>query len=252
MLLESKTIVVFGAAGLLGRTVVENILKEGANVVAVDRDEAALSVFQPLDSTRVMRVAGDIGSKASIMAILATAERAFGTVDGAVNTAYPRNGAYGAHFFDVTYDDFCENLSSHLGGYFLVMQQCADYAVKRECPFSLVNLSSIYGVVAPDFDIYAGTPMTMPVEYAAIKAGLQHLTRYVSAYVKGGFRANCVSPGGIYAAQPPEFLNKYATKCRSKGMLDPSDVIGSIVFLLSDQSAYMCGQVLVVDDGFSL
>ena len=114
-------------------------------------------------------------------------------------------------------------------------------------------MSSIYGVIPPRFDIYANTSMTMPVEYSAIKAGLLHLTRYANAFVKGGqFRANCVSPGGILAGQDAQFLERYNSHCMSKGMLDSQDVVGTILFLLSDASEFMVGQNVVIDDGFSL
>ena len=109
--------------------------------------------------------------------------------------------------------------------------------------------------MAPRFDVYDGTAMTMPVEYAAIKAGLEHMTRYINAYMKGRggtFRANCVSPGGIKDGQDERFLVSYRGHCVSKGMLDASDVTNSIVFLLSDQSRYVAGQNLIVDDGFSI
>lgn len=116
-----------------------------------------------------------------------------------------------------------------------------------------MNLSSIYGSIAPRFEVYEGTAMTMPVEYAAIKSSLQHLTRYVNAYMKGtAFRANCVSPGGILAGQDPRFLERYGRFTMRKGMLDAQDVVGAVLYALSDASRYMVGQNIVVDDGFSL
>jgi NAD(P)-dependent dehydrogenase (short-subunit alcohol dehydrogenase family) len=116
-----------------------------------------------------------------------------------------------------------------------------------------VNLSSIYGVVAPDFDIYKDTTMTMPVEYAAIKSAVIQLTRYVSSYMADSrFRVNVVSPGGLFDQQPDSFLDKYKARTLGHGMLDPADICGAILFLLSDQSKYMQGQNLIVDDGFTL
>lgn len=256
--LQNKTIVVVGAAGRIGQDIVQAILAAGANVVALDRHVGGL------DSPRESALAGggrlvpglvDMTDRTSIERALAVAEAEFGGLDGAVNTAYPRNVRYGRHFFDVEYADFCENTGLHMGGYFLFMQACARNTLERQRPFSLVNLSSIYGSMAPRFDVYADTAMTMPVEYAAIKAGLEHMTRYVNAYMKGrqsGFRANCVSPGGILAGQDERFLARYGEHCLSKGMLDAADVTGAIVFLLSDASRYLAGQNLIVDDGFSI
>lgn len=255
MNLSNKTLIVVGAAGRLGKAIVGAALDCGANIVAVDQGEQVLQNLKAErgDNKRFFAVEGDITRAASIHRVIEAAVEQFGSLDGAVNTAYPRNENYGRSFFDVTYEDFCENLSLHLGGYFLFMQQCAKYVLETQVKFSLVNMSSIYGSMAPRFDVYAGTSMTMPVEYAAIKSALQHLETYVSAYTKGSkFRVNSVSPGGILAGQDHAFLDRYNSYCREKGMLDPKDITGTVLFLLSDASEYICGQNLIVDDGFSI
>ena len=118
---------------------------------------------------------------------------------------------------------------------------------------SVVNMSSIYGIVAPKFEIYEGTTMTTPVEYVAIKAGILHLTKYFARYYrKQGIRHNAISPGGIEDGQPDRFIKKYLSNSGQKGMLDPSDLSQALVFLLSDASKYMTGQNLIIDDGFTL
>ena len=132
------------------------------------------------------------------------------------------------------------------------MQQCAAYFKREQNDFSLVNISSIYGVVAPKFEVYDNTKMTMPVEYAAIKSALLHLSKYVVAYVADSrFRVNSVSPGGLFDNQPEAFLAKYKEHTLGKGMLDPGDILGSIIFLLSDNSKYINAQNLIIDDGFT-
>jgi NAD(P)-dependent dehydrogenase (short-subunit alcohol dehydrogenase family) len=114
-------------------------------------------------------------------------------------------------------------------------------------------MSSIYGVIAPRFGVYEGTTMTMPVEYAAIKSAIIHLTRYFAQYFKSsGIRVNSISPGGISNGQSDNFLAAYKTHCGSKGMLDAADVGGTLLFLLSDMSRHINGQNIIVDDGFSL
>src|SRR5690606_6802959 len=115
------------------------------------------------------------------------------------------------------------------------------------------NLSSIYGTATPDFSIYENTPMTMPIEYAAIKSALLHLNKYVSAYVNDSdFRINSVSPGGIFDHQPEDFLKAYKKKTLGSGMLMPDYIVGTVLFLLSEQSKYIVGQNILVDDGFCL
>jgi len=118
---------------------------------------------------------------------------------------------------------------------------------------NIINISSIYGVISPKFEIYNNTGMTTPVEYAAIKSGMLHLTKYMAKYFKGkNIRVNAISPGGILDGQPEEFLKKYNKQCLTKGMLDKNDLNGALVFLLSDMSKFVNGQNLIVDDGFVL
>jgi NAD(P)-dependent dehydrogenase (short-subunit alcohol dehydrogenase family) len=194
----------------------------------------------------------DITSQHSVKSLIASLQERHGRIDAVVNNAYPRNSNYGHKLEDVAYVDFCENVDLHLGGYFLVAQQFALF-FREHGGGNIINMSSIYGVMPPRFEVYADTPMTMPVEYAAIKSAVIHLTRYFAQYFKGdGIRVNCISPGGILDGQPEAFLKGYNAYCASKGMLDPQDVCGSLIFLLSDASKHVTGQNLVVDDGFSL
>jgi len=127
---------------------------------------------------------------------IAFVHETYGRIDALVNNAYPRNKHYGRFLMDVEYDDFCDNLNLNLGGYFLTSQQFAAYFLKQGFG-NIVNIASIYGVVAPKFEIYENTPMTMPVEYAVIKSALIHLTKYFAKSFKGkNIRTNSLSPGG--------------------------------------------------------
>ena len=118
---------------------------------------------------------------------------------------------------------------------------------------NIINIASIYGVMAPRFEIYKDTSMTMPLEYAAIKSGVINLSRYFAKYfLASGVRVNSLSPGGILDNQPESFIEAYNINCGHKGILNAEDITGSLVFLLSDLSKHMTGQNLIVDDGFSL
>jgi NAD(P)-dependent dehydrogenase (short-subunit alcohol dehydrogenase family) len=254
MNLKNKKILVVGAAGLLGAKLVKELLAQGAKVVAADislqRLNARLtSLGICVDNAFITRHQIDLADKKAVVEMF---EQIDG-LSGAVNCSYPRNKNYGKHFFDVILEDFNENISLNLGSSFLFMQQCAFYFKRTETPFSLVNISSVYGVIAPKFEIYDNTAMTMPVEYAAIKSGLNHLSRYVAKYIGDSrFRINLVSPGGILDHQTVNFLNAYKKETFGKGMLGVTDVLGSVVFLLSENAQYVNGQNIVVDDGFTL
>lgn len=256
MQLKDKIVVVAGSAGVIGRCSARAIADEGATVIVADVDRAAADTLAAeIAAGRPGRAEAarlDITSAESIDALVAEIAQRHGRIDAVVNCAYPRNRNYGRKLEDVTYADFCDNTGLHLGGYFLVMQRFC-IAFRRQGGGNVVNFSSIYGMMAPRFEIYAGTPMTMPVEYAAIKAGIVHLTRYFAQYYKAdGIRVNAVSPGGILAGQPEAFVRAYGEHCGRKGMLEPRDVTGTLLFLLSDHSRYVTGQDIVVDDGFSL
>lgn len=96
-------------------------------------------------------------------------------------------------------------IQTYLGGYFLVSQQMAKYFQKQGYG-NIVSMSSIYGVIAPKFEIYADTAMSMPPEYAAIKSALLHLTKYMAKRFKGmNIRVNAIGPGGIFNNQPQSF-----------------------------------------------
>lgn len=257
LMLKDQVVVITGGAGLIGRAFVRCIEKCGAIAIVADVDKQAGNRFvdelkNEDPQARAEFVGVDITAKKSLTDMISYLHDRYGRVDALVNNAYPRNKNYGRKLEDVTYDDFCQNVSLNLGGYFLASQQIATY-FKKQGHGSIINMASIYGEVAPRFKIYEHTTMTMPVEYAAIKSAIIHLTRYLAQYFKGSnIRVNCISPGGILDGQPTEFLTRYNSFAASKGMLDASDLQGTILFLLSDMSKYINGQNIVIDDGWSL
>lgn len=256
-MLNNKVVVITGGAGLLGKEFIKSVVENsGIAVIADINEELGNKVKEnlslELDTQNIDFAELDITSKESLQQCINYLNTKYGKVDALVNNAYPRNKNYGKHFFDVEYSDFCQNTNLNLGGYFLTSQQFAKY-FKEQGHGNIINISSIYGVVAPKFEIYDNTTMTVPVEYAAIKSGLLHLTKYMAKYFNGmNIRVNAISPGGIFDNQPQEFLTNYKKQCLNKGMLDKSDLKGTLVYLLSDMSRYVNGQNIIVDDGFSL
>ncbi len=256
-MLENRVVVVTGGAGLLGQAFIEAVVRQnGIAIIADINDEIGEEVkkmlSKKLDSQKIDFVKLDITSKESLNKCIKKIDKKYDRIDALVNNAYPRNKNYGKNFFDVAYNDFVENVGLNLGGYFTASQQFANYfSVKGHG--NIINISSIYGVMAPRFEIYEETKMSMPVEYAAIKSGLIHLTKYMAKYLKGtNIRVNTLSPGGILNNQPKEFLDKYNSYASSKGMLEGNDLSGTLVYLLSDMSKYVNGQNIIVDDGWTL
>ncbi len=256
-MLKDKVVVITGGAGLIGKEFVKAVVENGGIAIIADINEelgkkVKESLSKELDTSNIDFFKLDITSKNSLTECIKYLDNKYKRIDALVNNAYPRNKNYGRHFFDVEYEDFIQNLGLNLGGYFTASQQFAQY-FKKQGHGNIVNISSIYGVVAPRFEIYEGTTMTTPPEYAAIKSGLIHLTKYMAKYFKDmNIKVNTLTPGGIFDNQPESFLEKYQDKCLSKGMLDKSDLKGTLVYLLSDMSKYVNGQNIIVDDGFSL
>lgn len=256
-MLNNKIVVITGGAGLIGQEFVKAVIENNGIAVIADINEQLATevknkLSEELDSNRIDFIKLDITSKDSLQDCIKHIDDKYGKIDALVNNAYPRNKNYGKHFFDVEYNDFVENTGLNLGGYFTTSQQFAKYFLNQGHG-NIINISSIYGVVAPKFGIYGNTSMTVPVEYAAIKSGLIHLTKYMAKYFKGkNIRVNTLSPGGIFDNQPNDFVENYKKECLNKGMLDKSDLKGTLVYLLSDMSKYLNGQNIILDDGFVL
>lgn len=255
-ILINKVIIVSGGAGLLGKQFCQEIIANGGIAIIADiSEELGLKAQAEIDpsASRSFFVTMDITSKESISLAIEKIHRKYGKIDALVNSAYPRTKSWCKHnFYNMDFDDFCENMRLQLGGYVLTSQQFALY-FKRQGYGNIVSMSSIMGVYAPKFENYEGTHMDSPIEYSIIKSGINHMTRWMAKYLANtGIRVNAIASGGILDNQPQSFLEKYRKCCTSKGMLDSTDVSGTLLYLLSDMSKYVNGQVIIVDDGWGL
>jgi NAD(P)-dependent dehydrogenase (short-subunit alcohol dehydrogenase family) len=256
-MLKNKVVVITGGAGLLGREFIRAVVENNGVGIIADVHEnaggkAKNALLQEVESKCVEFIHLDITAIQSVENLIQNVHSKYGRIDAWINSAYPRNKDYGNKFFNVSYESFCQNINLNLGGYFLCSQQISKYFIKQGHG-NIINIASIYGVVAPKFELYENTKMSMPVEYAVIKSALIHFTKYLAKYLKGKhIRVNAISPGGIFDNQSAQFVEKYTEYCLNKGMLDPKDITGTLIFLLSDISEFINGQNIVVDDGFVL
>ena len=256
MFLNNKVIVVTGGAGLLGKEFIMEILTNGGTAILTDIKISLAKNF--IDKMKIEYPDNfyarnmDITNKSSIISLIKDVSKRYKGIDCLVNNAYPKNKNYGKQMEDVSYKDFSENISAHVGGYFLTSQRFGAF-FKNHNGGNIINIGSIYGTLAPRFELYKNTEMTTPVEYVAIKASVIQLTKYFAQYFKkDNIRVNCLSPGGIQDNQPKSFISAYNSFCSEKGMLDPRDVANTLIFLLSDSSKFITGQNLIIDDGFTL
>lgn len=241
--LKDKVIVVTGGNGLLGKQMVSTFRNHGALVVAAD-------IY--FEEQSVDDLIMDITDENSVNEGIAAIVKKYNRIDGWVNNAYPRTKDWGNKFEKIALESWRKNVDMHLNGYFLCCQVVLEQ-MKIQGFGSLINMSSIYGLVGPTFSVYEGTEMTMPAAYSAIKGGLNNFTRYLASYY-GAYqiRVNTVSPGGIFDKQPESFVNNYNKKVPMKRMGSPEDIVSAVFFLLTNDSSYITGHNLVVDGGWSI
>lgn len=243
MRLHQKIIVVTGGSGLLGRTILGYIRKEGGTAV-----NAEIAVETDLEEHNMHT---DITDEHSVKKCIETVVAKYGRIDGWINNAYPRTKDWGSKFENIPIESWRQNVDMHQNGYFLCCQLALEQ-MRKQGFGSLINIASIYGVNGPDFTIYEGTEMTMPAAYAAIKGAIVNLTRYLASYYgQYAVRVNCVSPGGIFDNQPASFVEKFSAKVPLKRMGTPDDIAPALAFLLSDEAKYITGHNLMVDGGWS-
>jgi NAD(P)-dependent dehydrogenase (short-subunit alcohol dehydrogenase family) len=240
--IKDKVIVVTGGNGLLGKEMVSIFRENGAIAISVD-------IYFEKQSEDEYLV--DITNEESVKSVIKLIIEKYNKIDGWVNNAYPRTKDWGNKFEDILVESWRKNVDMHLNGYFICCQIILEQ-MKVQGFGSVINMSSIYGLIGPDFTIYNDTNMTMPAAYSAIKGGLNNLTRYLASYFgKYQIRINTVSPGGIFDNQPETFVNNYNHKVPLKRMGTPKDIVSAVFYLLTDEASYVTGHNLVVDGGWT-
>lgn len=265
--LTGRVAIVTGGAGLLGVRHAEAIASAGGTPVLADLrgDEASERAAEIAKAFGVpaMGVACDVTRAESVAALLATVRATFARVDILVNNAAnnPKVENAGTAFSrleDFPLEQWNADVAVGLTGAFLCAQVIgAALAAQRHGV--IVNISSEYGILAPDQRLYhaAGVPdqeqQKKPVTYTVVKAGLHGLTMYLSTYwAAAGVRVNTISLGGVENAQPREFLDRAASRIPMGRMALPHEFQGALVYLCSDASSFVTGSNLVVDGGKSV
>jgi len=250
---NKKTILITGGAGRMGSDLAANLLKEGHNVILGDLNKSELlKIKKKLKSQNLLVYPANLSQKKNIDKFINFGLKKFKKIHGAVHCAYPRSKKWGKKFEDLEDKYLNQDLQNQLGGTIIFSQRIMKTFLKQKVG-NLVLISSIQGIQPPKFEHYKNLNMTSPIEYSAIKSGIISITKYLSKYYKNkNIRVNCVSPGGIEAKQSKIFKTRYKNSCNSKGLLNEEDITKLILFLLSDESKYINGQNLIIDDGWSL
>ena len=251
--LKEKVVLITGATGRLGSAFSHRIVEAGGRVFLVDLNKSkGEELSQMLGRENAPFLAADITNLNGMQEGIAACVSNFGKIDAVIHAAYPRSAGWWSTFDNLKPEHLSEDLNNQLGGAILLSRQVIQH-FQQQGFGQLIHISSIQGIAAPKFEHYEGTSMHSTIEYSAIKSGIIAITRWLAKrYRQQNIRVNCISLGGILDQQPESFLERYQASCNSKGMLDAQDVAGAIMFLLSEESTFINGQNIVVDDGWSL
>jgi NAD(P)-dependent dehydrogenase (short-subunit alcohol dehydrogenase family) len=245
--LQDRVAVVTGGEGQLGREIVRGLEEQGARVAVFDLAAERFRV--------------DVTDRAAIEAATAEVVGEWGTPHVLVNAA-ALDSPPDAPAEEVgpveTYPEssFDQVMNVNVKGTFLCCQVLGA-RMAAAGRGSIVNVSSVYGMLSPVQDLYefrrrGGDEFFKPIAYSVSKSALYNLTRYLATYwAKSGVRVNTLTLAGVWNDQPQEFLNAYAARMPLGRMADAREVVGPVVFLASEASSYVTGANLVADGGWS-
>lgn len=263
--LGNEVVVVTGGLGQLGQQFTRALAQAGARVAVLDRRAEPAQVesaFGPLvREGKVLFLEGDVTDRASLERALDELVARWGAPSGLINNAGLDSPPGAPASENGPFEEYSEEswdrvMDVNLKGVFLCCQVFGG-AMARAGRGTVVNISSIYGVISPDQRIYeyrrkAGAPFFKPVAYSASKSGLMNLTRYLATYwAETGVRVNTLTIAGVFNGQDEHFLERYCARVPLGRMADPDEYNGVIVFLCSAASRYMTGSNLVVDGGWT-
>lgn len=269
--LHDRVALVTGGAGLLGTEFCQTLAQAGARIVVADLNRnAALSLAEAINNRwgtsggssdrQAIGLETNVAEPGSVREMVRAALDAFGRLDILVNSAVldpkfdPQHGGHTNSFEEYPLEAWNQAISVNLTGMFLCCQAAARPMLEQGAGV-MINLSSIYGLTAPDQRLYqreGQPPQYKPVYYSVTKAGVLGLTKYLAAYYAGkNIRVNALTPGGVYNGHDEEFVQAYSARAVLGRMAQKDDMNGALLFLASDASAYMTGANLVVDGGWT-
>jgi NAD(P)-dependent dehydrogenase (short-subunit alcohol dehydrogenase family) len=262
--LTGRVVLITGGAGLLGAEHAAAVAEAGGVPVVAD--------IRGADAEQVARAVGDrfgvtagaleldVASRPSCEAALTRLLATHGRLDGLVNNAALNPKVEGAglsatRFENYSLDCWERELAVGLTGAFLCCQVFGSYLAAHGGGV-IVNIASDLGLIAPDQRIYRRPGLApeeqpvKPVTYSVVKGGLVTLTKYLATYwADAGVRVNALVPGGVYAGQPADFVERLTNLIPMGRMARKDEYRAALVFLCSDASSYMTGANLVIDGG---
>lgn len=248
--LKDTLALVTGGAGRYGKCIVEGLAEAGATVITASRNikagEELAKQFQS-QGLDVHAMTLDQGNHASVLQLKEQLLSQFGKLHVFVNNAVSRPMSN----YDSPLEQFEESMRVNATGMTDILREMTDLIV-RSGGGSIINIASMMGMYGPDLSNYDNTDMNKnpPPDYFFHNGGLINLTRYWARMMAGkNIRVNCISPGGLFNNQHPQFLKTYTQKVPLGRMANQDDIKGLIVLLASQAGAYINGENILMDGG---
>lgn len=253
--LKDKVVLITGGYGHLGKAVSDSLLFHGATVYVLGRNkEKFSSIFVGNDALgkQLFFEYCDIANTEDIVNAFRNVHSKTGKIDVLINNAVYSKGQSPENMSD---EEWATGIDGTLSSVFRCMREVFPY-FKEAKSGKIINVSSMYGVVAPQFEIYNEFPQFLnPPHYGAAKAGIIQLTKYYASYLgKWGVCVNAVTPGP-FPSEPVQESTGFVKELEGKTSLNrigkPEDLAGAFVFLASDTSNFITGQNIIVDGGWT-
>jgi NAD(P)-dependent dehydrogenase (short-subunit alcohol dehydrogenase family) len=262
--LSGKTAIVTGGVGILGKQFCSILAEYGANIAVVDIQQKTATTFAAeLEALYGIKASGifcDITNPESVQKMVSDVVDTFGRIDILHNNAASKSNNL-SHFFapfeEYELSQWDQIIDINLGGMFLVAKHVGKFMVEQNNGGSIIQTSSIYGIMGPDNRIYDGSfylehQINTPAVYSASKSAVIGLTKYLATYwANKDIRVNTITPGGIESGQNEVFKQKFSNRVPLQRMGKPHEIAGAVLFLASDASSYVTGQNIIIDGGLS-
>lgn len=263
MNIKNHVIAIIGSTGILGSEYVDFLSSKGANVVIGDIDvvrckELALKIEKKYD-TNPIALEIDLFSQESIKGFFSSILKHYGKIDSLINNSQVKPEGFYNSFESYTKKTLMKVLEGNTVGFAISCQEACKIFLKQGYG-NIINVSSIYGITAADQRLYEGVkniynesePFSSPISYAASKASVVSITKYLASYYREkNIRINCLTPGGVFDNHDDNFKNNYSSRTLLGRMANRDEYNGAILFLVSESSSYMTGANLVIDGGWT-
>ena len=250
--LRGKIVLITGGYGYLGKSISNGLKDHGATLVVLARDRNKYQdAFSETKGIHFMEC--DVSSTESVKYAFSQVVKQHGKIDCLINNAFYLEGQSPLGISD---EEFACSMDGVIGSVYRCIREVVPYFESSEAN-KIINISSMYGVIAPDFEIYNDAPEYLnPPHYGIGKAGLIQMTKYFASFLgKKNIQVNAVSPGPFPSENVKKnaaFVKSLEQKTALKRVGVPEDLTGVFVLLCSDYSNYITGQNLIVDGGWTI